>query len=215
MGKQPLLDQNRVNELAALFNAAFLRSENTILCGGAEEPVYLPATNKHPHHRIYFTRDYFRSALHEIAHWCVAGKVRRQLSDYGYWYYPDGRDQQQQLAFEAVEAKPQSYEWLLSLSAGQPFEVSLDNLSGSFEPDRFAFTQRVINEAQQLLKPSGRGLPPRLAYFCEQLQAHYQQQPLSQQLLVKEGLKLLHAIEPKQADSFLEEQQQCNVFASV
>lgn len=200
-----MLDQHKTNELAALFNAAFLRSENTILCGGAEEPVYLPATNKHPHHRLFFTRDYFRSALHEIAHWCVAGKVRRQLPDYGYWYYPDGRDQDQQLAFEAVEAKPQSYEWLLSLSAGQQFEVSLDNLSGSFEPDRFAFTQRVIYEAQQLFKPNGRGLPPRLACFCEQLQAHYQQPPLSQQLLIAEGLQLLRVIDPVRAQITFEE----------
>lgn len=186
-----------------------------MLCGGAAEPVYLPATNKHPHHRIFFTRDYFRSALHEIAHWCVAGKVRRQLLDYGYWYYPDGRDQQQQLAFEAVEAKPQSYEWLLSLSAGQQFEVSLDNLSGSYEPDRFAFTLRVMHEAQQLFKPNGGGLPPRLALFCQQLQAHYQQPPLSLQLLAKAGHKLLQSIDPIRADSFLEEQQQCNDFVSV
>lgn len=189
------LDQSRVNELAALFNAAFLPSENTILCGGATEPLYLPATNKQPHCRIFFSHDYFRSALHEIAHWCVAGKVRRQLPDYGYWYYPDGRDERQQMAFEAVEVKPQSYEWLLSLSAGQHFEVSLDNLSGSFAPDRYGFTEKVIQQAQQLFSPTSKGLPPRLAVFCQCLQEHYQQPPLSSELLVAAGRKLLKKID--------------------
>ncbi len=36
--------------------------------------------------------DFFASALHEISHWCVAGKARREQVDFGYWYCPDGRD---------------------------------------------------------------------------------------------------------------------------
>lgn len=197
-----MLEQDRAEELAALFNAAFLTRENTQLCAGAAEPLYLPASNKYPHHRIFFRADYFRSALHEIAHWCVAGKVRRQLLDYGYWYHPDGRNQAQQLAFEAVEILPQSYEWLLSLSAGQSFEVSLDNLQGSYVPDRFGFTQAIIKKAQQLLQ---QGLPERLEYFCCCLQQHYQQPRLSVAHLAKAGHSLLVKIDAQRAAAVLEE----------
>ncbi|WP_417667272.1 elongation factor P hydroxylase, partial [Pseudidiomarina sp.] len=41
--------------------------------------------------------------LLEMSHWCIAGEKRRQLEDYGYWYLPDGRDAQQQHAFEQAE----------------------------------------------------------------------------------------------------------------
>ncbi|RUO43928.1 elongation factor P hydroxylase [Aliidiomarina taiwanensis] len=201
-----------VSDLAALFNAAFLPTENTILCGGYSEPVYLPATNKYPHHRICFTQDYFRSALHEIAHWCVAGKVRRQLLDYGYWYFPDGRDQAQQEAFEAVEVKPQSYEWLLSLSAGHPFEVSLDNLSGTAVPDRFAFTEKVILQTLTLFSDESAQLPDRLATFCQQLQKKYHQPALTRQRVVQEGRRLLDRIDPKRAVHQFKGVLPCNDF---
>lgn len=202
----------KVSELAALFNAAFLPSENTMLSGGHAEPVYIPATNKYPHHRICFTHDYFRSALHEVAHWCVAGKVRRQLLDYGYWYYPDGRDQTQQAAFEAVEVKPQSYEWLLSLSAGHPFEVSLDNLSGTAIPDRFAFTKKVILQAMALFPEGDAQIPHRLATFCTQLQQAYQQPALSRQRVVQAGRILLDSIDPQRAAHQLKGVLPCNDF---
>ncbi|MEA7548766.1 elongation factor P hydroxylase, partial [Salmonella enterica subsp. enterica serovar Anatum] len=43
---------------------------------------------------------------YEISHWCIAGKARRELVDFGYWYCPDGRDAQTQSQFEDVEVKP-------------------------------------------------------------------------------------------------------------
>ena len=79
---------HRSDDLDRLFRATFFHSYATVLEGGADEPVYRPGNP----HRICYTRDYFRSALHEIAHWCVAGPRRRRLDDYGYWYAPDGRD---------------------------------------------------------------------------------------------------------------------------
>ena len=79
-------------QLMCLFNREFALSDKTILIGGATEPYYQPGSP----HRIYFRADYVRSALHEVAHWCVAGRRRRQLPDYGYWYSPDGRDAEQQ-----------------------------------------------------------------------------------------------------------------------
>lgn len=175
----------------ALFNATFLISENTELVMGGSEPWYQPASNRYPHHRIFFAHGFFRSALHEVAHWCVAGRVRRQLADYGYWYQPDGRNQVAQERFEQVEVRPQAFEWLLSLSAGQEFEVSLDNLLGDFEPDRYQFTERVIGETRKVLT---QGLPPRLQLLCDKLQAHYQQPLLTDQVLVQAGALLLERI---------------------
>ena len=63
----------------------------------------LPAQQPGALNRIVFTHDYFASALHEVAHWCVAGPERRRLTDYGYWYAPDGRTEKQQMEFERVE----------------------------------------------------------------------------------------------------------------
>ena len=84
--------------------------------------------------------------MHEIAHWCVAGPKRRLLEDFGYWYEPDGRTELVQAEFEKVEIRPQSYEWILSVSAGLPFSVSCDNLNGDFEPDRLGFMRKVHKE---------------------------------------------------------------------
>ena len=101
---------------------------NTELVAGDDEPIYLPADAEHRHHRIVFAHGFYASALHEIAHWLVAGAKRRDQEDYGYWYCPDGRDKAQQLAFEQVEVKPQAIEWALSVAAGFNFNVSVDNL---------------------------------------------------------------------------------------
>ncbi len=78
-------------DLIAIFNDTFLETFNTKLELGGDEPIYLPADQEHPHHRIIFARGFYASALHEIAHWCVAGPERRLLEDFGYWYEPDGR----------------------------------------------------------------------------------------------------------------------------
>ena len=74
--------------LTACFNRVFSLIENTVLEGGANEPYYRPGSPN----VIYFSEYFVRSALHEVAHWCVAGAARRGLPDYGYWYSPDGRD---------------------------------------------------------------------------------------------------------------------------
>ena len=59
------------------FNLRFGVSEGTILVGGADEPYYEPGSPN----IIYFREDFVRSALHEVAHWCVAGAARRTLPD--------------------------------------------------------------------------------------------------------------------------------------
>ena len=72
--------------LIQLFNELFIPSAHTRLQGGAEEPIYFPSGDARQHNEIHFTRDYCASAMHEIAHWCVAGAERRRLVDFGYWY---------------------------------------------------------------------------------------------------------------------------------
>lgn len=156
-------------DLIALFADCFALDYNTCLVSGGQEPEYLPATAGQPQHRIIFAHDYFRSALHEVAHWCVAGAERRLLADFGYWYAPDGRDAQQQRTFEQVEVKPQALEWLFCVAAAHPFRVSLDNLSGEeTDPEPF---QRAVHV--QLLHYLYAGLPARPARFIQALAQVY------------------------------------------
>lgn len=156
-------------DLIRLFDASFCGDYNTVLVGGAAEPEYLPADENHPHHRIIFTRDYFRSALHEIAHWCVAGAQRRLLADFGYWYAPDGRTADQQRAFEEVEVKPQALEQLFCEAAGHRFSVSLDNLAGE-ATDPQPFINAVQEQRDRYL---AAGMPERPARFIRALRAFY------------------------------------------
>ncbi|MGP8309044.1 elongation factor P hydroxylase [Vibrio sp. YIC-376] len=162
-------------DLITIFNNTFLESFNTKLELGGDEPIYLPADDEHPHHRIIFARGFYASALHEISHWCVAGPERRLLEDFGYWYEPDGRTEEVQAEFERVEVRPQAYEWLLSKSAGFPFTVSCDNLHGDFEPDRLGFMHKVHKQVLAVLEA---GLPPRVKMLSEALRTFYQTKPL-------------------------------------
>ncbi|NNN46564.1 elongation factor P hydroxylase [Vibrio sp. 2-2(8)] len=157
-------------DLISLFNDTFFEPFNTRLELGGDEPIYLPADAQINYHRIIFARGFFASALHEIAHWCVAGPERRLMEDFGYWYQPDGRTAQVQAEFEKVEVRPQAYEWILSVSAGFPFTVSCDNLHGDFEPDRIAFMTQVHREVVAILQV---GLPPRVKMLSDALRAFY------------------------------------------
>ncbi len=113
---------------------------------------------------------FYASAIHEISHWCIAGKARRELVDFGYWYCPDGRDAQTQSQFEDVEVKPQALDWLFCVAAGYPFNVSCDNLEGDFEPDRVVFQRRVHAQVMDYL---ANGIPERPARFIKALQNYY------------------------------------------
>ena len=163
-----------VDDLIRLFDQLFKSSENTVLIAGDDEPIYLPADVDSPHHRVIFAHGFYESALHEISHWCIAGKERRQLVDFGYWYEPDGRSAERQREFEQVEVKPQAVEWLLSEACGRKFHVSTDNLDG--DPDEVAaglerFRQNVVQQANQYLK---HGLPPRAEVLKQALLDYYQ-----------------------------------------
>lgn len=163
-------------DLIRIFNDIFKATENTILVGGLEEPLYLPAhaNPKDTYHRIYFRQDYFASALHEVAHWCIAGEKRRQLEDYGYWYKPDGRDHAWQALFEESEAKPQALESIFSSAANFPFQISVDNLMNP-TADNQVFRRKVEH---QIVIFHQNGLPQRARLFHEALLKFYAIPPM-------------------------------------
>ena len=159
------------HQLMRLFNQAFAESDKTELIGGAAEPYYQPG----PPHCIYFRADYVRSALHEVAHWCVAGRRRRQVPDYGYWYSPDGREAEQQQAFFAVEARPQAIERCFCEAIGIAFSPSVDNVGAHIDPPQMRrFEARIQEWCDQF---AHTGLPPRAARFVTVLRSTT---PLSQ-----------------------------------
>lgn len=158
------------DDLIRLFDQAFAASHNTRLVRGEHEPVYLPADAEVPFHRIVFAHGYFTSALHEIAHWCVAGPARWTQMDFGYWYAPDGRSREQQQQFEQLEIKPQALEWIFNVAAGHRFRVSTDNLSGGGPFDPESFKRNVQQEVWRRLRD---GLPERTQRFTQALIDHY------------------------------------------
>jgi elongation factor P hydroxylase len=166
-----MLAIHQCEDLIALFNSLFEQSERTILVGFAEEPIYLPCDENSAVNRIFFTRDYFASALHEIAHWCIASEERRKLIDYGYWYYPEGRSAEQQILFEQAEVKPQALECIFSMAAGSRFIVSQDNLAAGQYSNTESFEKKVAGQVQRYLT---QGLPVRAATFKKELLDFYQ-----------------------------------------
>ena len=153
------------HQLMRLFNQEFAESDKTELIGGAAEPYYQPGSLN----RIYFRADYIRSALHEVAHWCVAGRRRRQLPDYGYWYSPDGRSAKQQQAFFAVEARPQAVERCFCEAIGIAFSPSVDNVGAQIEPQQMRrFEVRIQEWCDQFERI---GLPSRATRFVTALRS--------------------------------------------
>lgn len=152
--------------VVSIFNQLFSESENTRLVGGADEPYYQPASPRDPA-TIYFRYDYLRSALHEVAHWCVAGETRRQIPDYGYWYSSDQRDLATQRCFFTVEVAPQALESVFCDALGVPFSISVDNLSIEIpEQELIEFERRIQSKRSQW---QGHGLPERARLFAAAL----------------------------------------------
>lgn len=166
-----LQNENDVVVLEKLFNGLFESTENTKLTSGGEEPVYIPAQQQNEHHTIVSTKDYFSSALHEVSHWCVAGARRRKLLDYGYWYEPDGRSEEQQRLFEQVEVKPQALEWIFTQASGNTFRLSVDNVN---QPEVKASEGFRKNVHAQVVSYLTYGLPERAKLFLDALLNHFQ-----------------------------------------
>lgn len=149
-------EEYQVDWLILHFNHWFSH-HNVELIRGDFEPEYFPAT-QNTKAQIQFAHGFFNSALHEISHWTIAGEKRRELSDLGYWYAPDGRTQEQQALFEKVEIKPQAIEWMFAVAFGRPFKVSLDNLTGdsgdgaNFKDNVYAQVLRYFDQTDTLPK---------------------------------------------------------------
>lgn len=164
--------------LVAIFNRCFAVSHNTVLVSGDDEPVYLPASDECPQHRIIFAHGFFASALHEISHWCVAGPKRWLLEDFGYWYKPDGRTAAEQAEFEKVEIRPQAYEWLFTQASGRTFHFSADNLSSGIGASE-SFQKNVAVQAQAFISQYQHGtLAERPARLLAALQQVFATPPL-------------------------------------
>ena len=170
--------QHSYLDLIELFNASFKDSHNTVLISGAEEPLYQPCAEGGV---IYFREDFFSSALHEIAHWCIAGEERRRQVDYGYWYITDGRNENQQADFFSAEVKPQALEWLFSIACNYSFSVSVDNVNAAtsnldwntwerLEEDKNRFKSACFKQASDWLACS---IPTRADRFITALLAYY------------------------------------------
>ena len=179
-------------DLQGLFHDCFLAEFATRLQGDACEPLYTPADNNQGLSTIFYREDYFSSALHEIAHWCIAGEQRRKQIDYGYWYVEDGRDAVEQANFESVEVKPQAIEWAFSIACDIPFSVSIDNLSAdihkdavSLEQEKQAFTTAVYLQLKQYI---ANGFPKRAATYLHKLHAYYSFAPHTLEQTLEQAL---------------------------
>ncbi len=161
--------EDGVTDLIRLFDELFAEQHNTRLVAGDGEPIYLPADHDCEFNRVVFAHGYFASAMHEVAHWCVAGPTRRQLEDFGYWYRPDGRTSEQQAEFEQMEVKPQAMEWHFMQACGRKFHASADNLSGQAHDDT-DFRHAVAKQARDY---SINGLPQRAQAWADALQVHF------------------------------------------
>ena len=75
-----ITDAELADCIAQTFAHTLGRKNNVQVIGGALEPLYRPATSIAPA-TLYFREDYPASALHEIAHWCIAGTQRRSQED--------------------------------------------------------------------------------------------------------------------------------------
>lgn len=111
--------------------------------GGAQEPLYV-APKGEARAVLFFRDNYPRSLLHEVSHYCLAGDRRRKMDDFGFWYSPCGRTEEEQARFEFVEARPQGLEKAMCEIVGIPFSPSLDDFSG--RPASQEFLER-LNDA--------------------------------------------------------------------
>ena len=169
-------DNHKIEDIIRIFNQCFADEYNTRLEKGDDYPIYLPAfleeggvASNRPYHVILFAHGYYSSALHEIAHWLVAGTERRKLEDFGYWYEPDGRSAERQREFESVEVKPQAIEWVLATAAGFRYFASADNLSGD-PGDNSAFKRAVYDQVQRYAQ---RGFLPKRAEILRKALAEF------------------------------------------
>lgn len=109
------------------------------MLGGGKEPMYFPGSPT-AMARLIYREDYASSALHEAAHWCIAGSDRRKQIDFDYVYFPPPRTYREQQQFFRFEERVQALEWIFSDAAGIEFHPSADNLAVGIGP----FKKRLV-----------------------------------------------------------------------
>ena len=174
---EPVIADDIANRIGRVFNGLFAASTHTerrtVMMGGGAEPLFLPATDDQPA-RLVFTRDYASSALHEAAHWCIAGAARRRQIDYGYHYDAPPRTAQQRHRFFDLELRCQAMELLFTTAARQPFRVSIDDLD---TPPERAMQISAADFATDVhaaaIAMNARGLPSRAARLRDALSAEF------------------------------------------
>lgn len=151
--------------IEAAFNDELGRRFRTRLSGGHAEPLYLPPAGT-CWGALHYRRDHSASALHEVAHWCVAGAGRRRLVDFGYEYVPAPRTLSQQVEFLRGEEQVQALECWFAEAAGVDFCCSFDDVEDHFVALRSSFQAAVYRALQQL---RANGAPPRAEQFRRSL----------------------------------------------
>ena len=160
--------------ISDLFNSTFENKYRVRLIGGAAEPTYLPPTNKKTG-AICFREDFASSALHEVAHWCLAGRDRRKMVDFGYEYISPPRDEIAQKIFFQAETHVQGLERLFSEVSGVSFSASLDNLDCDEATTKkmsrlvLEFETALETESQNWKLKIGRNPSLRASIFCDSL----------------------------------------------
>ena len=166
-------------ELANLFNATFETAENTILVATMDEPHYMPHGDDRLGNCIFYTQDSYTSLMHEVAHWCRAGKERRQLPDYGYWYQAEDRSSEAQALYLQSESKTQALEWIFCVAAGVHVQIIPENQPHSFEPS-LEFKKSIYAATLNYLQ---KGLSDRAERFKQVLLKHYRPQAIFDETL--------------------------------
>ncbi len=134
-----------VAQIEGCFNACFSEKFQVSMVGGGKEPIYLPGDSATLACLVY-REDYPSSALHEAAHWCIAGLGRRRQIDFGYTYSPPPRTPKAQQNFFELEERVQALEWIFSDAACVDFHASADNL----EVGTGNFQERLVSAKDKL-----------------------------------------------------------------
>ena len=151
-------------DIVAVFNQCFAQAYAVEMRGGADEPLYLPANLDKPAELI-FREDFPASALHEAAHWCIAGEQRRKQPDFAYTYIAAPRSDAQQALFFAAELRTQALESVFAQAANVIFNPSADNLTVDVAAFAGAIAQyRVKTDEWLNTQAGGRALT-----FCQAL----------------------------------------------
>jgi elongation factor P hydroxylase len=161
-------DRRLAEAIEETFAQCFAQDYGTELVGGALEPLYQPGSLARPA-RLLYREDFPASALHEVAHWCVAGEARRKLEDFGYLYIAGPRTPDQQATFFALELRAQSLEKQFAESAGLEFLPSADNLHA----DLNGFGGDIVAYEPQLLDWLARPAGARARRFIQGLKSTF------------------------------------------